>query len=478
MRAVALAALALAAACSTDAGTLPPRGQLLIYVTTDAPLPPRAGGTLPPGSAPPLFDSVAIDVLSPAGACEGCSRRFAIDRDMVEGGLASFGVLPPIGAAGYRVRIRIFRAIAQLSGEPIESAALTATITLPPVPAEGITQLTVDLPTDSVGVPFEAQAKPGLPPKGHVGTWAPALPKDCAGAPGPGESCVPGGAYWMGNPEVVGALASVDASTPRLVTLSPFMIDQHEVIVSDFRSSGVRRTLGFFDLSGKPVKDPQDSYDPSGPSGFDICTFASVSNGVTDSLPVNCLTWTIAREYCQKLGKDLPTEAQWEYVAGGLRSATFPWGEDTPSCESAVFARDAHPDLPVTCIEGTNGRKTPALAGTGTLDRVPLRGGDVTDLAGNLREYVRDRFQPNGGDCWSAPLLADPICDHPSGLVVVRGGSFRDEPGFLRAATRHFDTPDGDVIPSLASYAYYVDDNMPPTPNTPIGFRCVRELGP
>lgn len=188
-----------------------------------------------------------------------------------------------------------------------------------------------------------------------------------------------------------------------------------------------------------------------------------------DDHPINCLTWTKAREYCTTAGKVLPSEAQFEYAASGLRSATFVWGEDAPSCADAIFARNATPSSPLTCRTDPSAARKPSATGSGVRDRLVIDGQTIFDLAGNVREWTRDVFDVQTGACWNAPLLFDPVCASgpDSKERSVRGGGWNDEPAFLRAASRHHG-PAHDVL------AYYMDDYPGLEGGGVIGFRCAR----
>ena len=106
--------------------------------------------------------------------------------------------------------------------------------------------------------------------------------------------------------------------------------------------------------------------------------------------------------------------------------------------------------------------KGPALAGSGTRDRVVLGGAVVVDLAGNLRELVADRIRRGDEPCWGDGVFTDPVCerDPPETKVArsVRGGSYRDEGTLLRAALRGFIEDERFAISEL------------------VGFRCARDV--
>lgn len=423
---------ALAPSCAREA---PAERQLLLFVTTDAPVGPT-GPT-------PLFDRMRVEVFLPgeAAPCAGCSREFALDDDRMARGEASFGFFPRVGVTGYRARVRLFRGGGTASGEPRRASTLESVVLLPPVAAEGVASVTVTLrladlarPRGTLDAPVPSE--PGRPPPGLVGSFPGARAVPCTGEPAADEACVPGGAFWMGNPRLdVLDARQADGTSERVVVLSPFFLDRAEVTVAAMRAARVARV----------VDDPVEAT-PSQPG----CIYTA-SPGKDDDRPVNCLSWQRARAYCTKVGKRLPSEAEYEYAAGARESRAFPWGGDLPGCSDAVHGGGG------SCAAVTR----PSLAGAGARDRVALGSAVVVDLAGNLRELVADRFRRGDEPCWGDGVFVNPVCElDPAETQVarsVRGGSYRDEGTLLRAALRGF----------IENERFAISDI--------VGFRCARD---
>lgn len=51
-------------------------------------------------------------------------------------------------------------------------------------------------------------------------------------------------------------------------------------------------------------------------------------------LPMNCVSWTDAHEYCCWAGKRLLSQREWAWAGhGGDRNSTYPWGNDPPTAD-------------------------------------------------------------------------------------------------------------------------------------------------
>jgi formylglycine-generating enzyme required for sulfatase activity len=199
-----------------------------------------------------------------------------------------------------------------------------------------------------------------------------------------------------------------DESPYRTITLSDYSIDETEV------------TQGAYDLCIRAsvcVAPPCSSWDPTMKADY----------------PVTCVNWSEAMNYCNWLGRRLPTEAEWEVAANGTDSRIYPWGLQTPDCTRANFSScGADGGAPV--------RSFPA--GKSAFN--------AFEMAGNVAEWVAD---------WYGPYEDPPPGPNPTGPAtgterIVRGGDFQTSDVGLRASDRQ--------------------PMEPLTRNDNIGFRCAR----
>jgi serine/threonine-protein kinase len=147
--------------------------------------------------------------------------------------------------------------------------------------------------------------------------------------------------------------------------------------------------------------------------------------------PMIHISWYQARDYCQWVGGDLPTEAQWEKAARGVDGLIYPWGNTNPDTTKANFNNNIGDPV-----------------GTGY-----YRQGDspygALDMAGNVWEWVLDWYGP-----YDAADTNNPLGPMTGEFKVFRGGSWKDDAWDIRTTSRYA------IDPSSTEY------------NT-LGFRCV-----
>jgi len=169
--------------------------------------------------------------------------------------------------------------------------------------------------------------------------------------------------------------------------------------------------------------------------------------------PVVQVTWDGAQQYCKTQGKRLPTEVEWELAARGIEGRHYPWGDQRPTCDSAVF--DWRSLSGLHCGEPWKG--TAAVA-SHEIDRTSE---GVYDLGGNAAEWILDYYWEHYPRCAEESCL-NPVLATPgpgpkqAGRRVVRGGSWYREFDAMRGAGR-----------SQALQNGVTSD---------LGFRCVRPL--
>ncbi|CAN5649221.1 formylglycine-generating enzyme family protein [soil metagenome] len=166
--------------------------------------------------------------------------------------------------------------------------------------------------------------------------------------------------------------------------------------------------------------------------------------------PVVQVAYPDAVAYAQWAGRRLPTEAEWEYAAGGGTTTVYAWG-DEPMPDGALMANTWQGRFPY--------RNDGALGwvGSSPVGAFPPNGFGLVDMIGNIWEWTSTRFSgqhrpaPESG-CCPPVLTADPTVNQ-----VLKGGSHLCAPEYChryRPAARSPQSQD--------------------SATTHIGFRCVQ----
>lgn len=196
--------------------------------------------------------------------------------------------------------------------------------------------------------------------------------------------------------------AKKNENSEHAVTLGSYLIDKTEVTQREYRH-----------IMGK---------------------FASDYSGCMEC-PVENVSWFDAMDYAKKIGKRLPTEAEWEYAArgGSYTNKNNLYSGSNKIDEVAWFLANTDTKQPV-------GKKKPNELG-------------IYDMSGNVWEWCADWYH---ADYFQIAQKNDPKGPDYGTEKVVRGGSWFSNDVFCNVTRRYKLKPD------------YRDTNF--------GFRCVKDL--
>jgi len=294
---------------------------------------------------------------------------------------------------------------------------------------------------------------------------------------------LPGREFAMGEADFY-----ADEAPVHRVRVDAFKIDRYPVTNAEF--GHFVAATGYLTVAGRPLNPadypgvPQADLAPGAlvftptPGPVDLQDFSqwwrwvpgarwsepagpgSTLEGKADH-PVVQVSCTDAGAYAQWVGKDLPTEAEWEYAArAGLHQTTYTWGNELKP-NGVLMANTWQGHFPYD-NHGANG-----WIGTPPVGSFPRNGFDLYDMTGNVWEWTTDYYHPKHDavtDSCCAPTNprgANPVGSAEPGSSiprrVLKGGSHLCAPEYClryRPAARSPQAVD--------------------TATTHIGFRCIQ----
>ena len=212
---------------------------------------------------------------------------------------------------------------------------------------------------------------------------------------------VPSGSFLMGSTDTFNE-AELQEKPQHTVFLDGYWVDQTEV------------TQGMFKRCIASGTCPDVVHDLEQNPNF--------TNSDYDNHPAIYVTWDQAKTYCERVGRRLPSEAEWEKAARGTDGRLYPWGDTPPNGNQALFDK--------------------ALNGTTSVGKYPdgISPYGALDMIGNVREWVTDFYNEY--------YYGESAERNPQGPVeakdnehVLRGAAWTDAVHYTHVAMRFHHVP-------------------------------------
>lgn len=262
------------------------------------------------------------------------------------------------------------------------------------------------------------------------------------------EFKVPEMVYIKGEPFLMGSNIETNEKPIHEVNLNDFSISKYEVTLTQFAkfieeskyitSAEKKDSAKIFDGVAKLAQGVNWRFDEKGrlrifPKEYDH--------------PVVYVSWNDANEFCKWLSKKtqrkyfLPTEAQWEFVAGnGIKHTKYSFGDDEPKGKSICnfadktfqdeFKKDPNEDY--IYLDGQ--------IYSWSVGNFKSNDLGVYDMSGNVLEWCSDWYKQ---DYYSdGDSFANPLGPKEGKKRVVKGGSWADKLSNCRVANRTHFAPD------------------------------------
>jgi formylglycine-generating enzyme required for sulfatase activity len=256
-----------------------------------------------------------------------------------------------------------------------------------------------------------------------------------------------------------GVSCNADEMPEHTATVSAFTLDKYEVTVGRFRRfvesyTGVPPAAGAGAHPNVAGSGWQASWDALLPVDADALGVAVTGCGVTDECmaagtcglytwtsapgdnelrPINCVAWHEAFAFCVWDGGRLPSEAEWEYVAGGSDNFVYPWGN-----EPGVSPTHAVYDCLGDGIAGCAGLGDFLPVGSKPAGAGPF---GHLDLLGSAAEWLLDLYAS-----YTSDACTDCVNTSSGTERANRGGGWALGTAQLRTASRNSHEPGARVV--------------------------------